>query len=604
MNFRNPLRLRHLVLLAGTALCGAAGLVAAVEAPTISVSDSSLVRPTTATEAMEFIVTRSGDTSFPVTVGYRTQDNIAKAGVDYTAARGVVTISAGATSAAVQIPVLPGGASSASRDFRLELTGASGPLVEGAELTAKVRFETDRAYDLFLKADFNGDGRLDLASVLDSTVAFFLNTTAQGELPSFSPHTNPPLPDLRHYIQTADLNEDDKPDLVLLSYDSDSISVLINTTPEGSFVPQFAVPVTFASGRSSGAISIADFNGDDKPDIAVISSEFSVGLFLNNTRPGSATAEFATVIELHDIAAYGDSVSIVRAFDLNGDHKPDLATNTPAGPRMGGFELSFAVNTTGAEGGAPSFMRAGPTYGYRSPSAAADMNGDGLPELFVNREMWVNTTPVGTTALSFADPIVLDDFVYVATDIDADGRPDIASRDSVLFNATAVGDMTPSFGPSIRFELASIVSTGDFDGDGKHELFAFDYFARGFSVGILPFLPVGISKSQGTATILSNADTTPTAFRFKDRRGVALGQTQTSNAITVRGINTATSIAVSGGKYSINGGPFGSAKGQIRNGDSVRVRHISAGKFSTRANTRLSIGGVSDTFTTKTRPRF
>ena len=110
----------------------------------------------------------------------------------------------------------------------------------------------------------------------------------------------------------------------------------------------------------------------------------------------------------------------------------------------------------------------------------------------------------------------------------------------------------------------------------------------------------GVSDTFTSTTLAFVADTTPDAFTFTDQTGVALSSTITSNTITVSGINSAASISVTGGTYSINGGAYTSATGTITNGQTVSVRHTSSASNSTATNTTLTIGGVSDTFTSTT----
>lgn len=98
------------------------------------------------------------------------------------------------------------------------------------------------------------------------------------------------------------------------------------------------------------------------------------------------------------------------------------------------------------------------------------------------------------------------------------------------------------------------------------------------------------------------ADTTPEAFTFTDVSDAALNTESRSNSITVAGINALAPISVLGGEYSIGcGGNFTSAAGSIGNGATVCVRHNTAGSGRTRTDTTLSIGGISDTYTTVTR---
>jgi hypothetical protein len=97
------------------------------------------------------------------------------------------------------------------------------------------------------------------------------------------------------------------------------------------------------------------------------------------------------------------------------------------------------------------------------------------------------------------------------------------------------------------------------------------------------------------------SDYTPNAFTFIDVTGVPLSTVQTSNAVTVIGITAPAEITIVGGEYQVNGaGPWTSSAGTVANGDTVQVRHTSAATYSTAVNTTLTIGGVSDTFTSTT----
>lgn len=97
-------------------------------------------------------------------------------------------------------------------------------------------------------------------------------------------------------------------------------------------------------------------------------------------------------------------------------------------------------------------------------------------------------------------------------------------------------------------------------------------------------------------------DTTPDQFAFTDQTAVDVSSTITSAAIQVTGIDAAAAITVSGGTYDINGsGTFVSTAGTVNNGDTVRARHTSSASYVTATNTTVTIGGVSDTFTSTTR---
>ncbi len=97
-------------------------------------------------------------------------------------------------------------------------------------------------------------------------------------------------------------------------------------------------------------------------------------------------------------------------------------------------------------------------------------------------------------------------------------------------------------------------------------------------------------------------DVTPNAFAFTDQTNVAVGSTRTSNTITVSGLSTGANVAVTvtGGTYSKNGGAASSIATTAQNGDQFSVSHPASGSGSTAVNTILTIGGVSDTFTSTT----
>lgn len=96
-------------------------------------------------------------------------------------------------------------------------------------------------------------------------------------------------------------------------------------------------------------------------------------------------------------------------------------------------------------------------------------------------------------------------------------------------------------------------------------------------------------------------DTTPAAFAFTDVTGVALSTVQTSNTVTITGIDTAAAISVTGGEYSIGCSTiFTGVTGTISNNQTVCVRHTSSSVPSTATNTVLTVGGVADTFTSTT----
>ena len=91
------------------------------------------------------------------------------------------------------------------------------------------------------------------------------------------------------------MNGDGKPDLIVTNYDSNTVSVLLNTTAPGATTPSFAAQQTFATGSRSAFRAAADLNGDGKPDLhrRQLSAPSTVSVLLNTTAPGATRPSFA-----------------------------------------------------------------------------------------------------------------------------------------------------------------------------------------------------------------------------------------------------------------------------------------------------------------------
>ena len=123
-----------------------------------------------------------------------------------------------------------------------------------------------------------------------------------------------------------------------------------------------------------------------------------------------------------------------------------------------------------------------------------------------------------------------------------------------------------------------------------------------YSTSVTTTLTVGGTSGSFVSTTVAPT-LAPNTFTFTDESPVARGLPQTSNLITVAGLSSgySTSVSVSGGTYSKNGGAYTSATDNtVVNGDTFRVKHTSSSVVSTAVNTTLTIGGVSDTYTTTT----
>src|SRR5207248_1294011 len=94
------------------------------------------------------------------------------------------------------------------------------------------------------------------------------------------------------FVAVGDFNGDGKPDVASADYGANTVSVLLNIS---TGAPSFAARRAFATGTKPIAVAVADFNGDGISDLAIANYQSNtVSVLLNTTPTGAAIPTFAT----------------------------------------------------------------------------------------------------------------------------------------------------------------------------------------------------------------------------------------------------------------------------------------------------------------------
>jgi hypothetical protein len=173
--------------------------------------------------------------------------------------------------------------------------------------------------------DFNADGKLDAVVTGVGTANYpgsGLAVSLGNEDGTFTQASASPisLGKSPSAIVTADFNGDGKLDLALADSGENAVIILL-----GNGDGTFGAPVTIPVGNEPGAIVAGDFNNDGKLDLAIANAgDGTITLLLGNGDGTFAPSSGSPY-------TVGSNPFALAAADFNGDGKLDLAVATTAG---------------------------------------------------------------------------------------------------------------------------------------------------------------------------------------------------------------------------------------------------------------------------------
>jgi len=317
--------------------------------------------------------------------------------------------------------------------------------------------------------DFNGDGKLDIATIHYSTnTVQVLLGKGDG---TFQDPVSYPVPVGPYDIVAGDFNGDGKVDLATCSPSKNAISILLgngNGTFQSARNSGFVQPVSIAaadlnrdgtldlvaangvdigllfgngdgtfqapihyetSTDTSGPIAVADFNGDDQLDVATVGGDLpaQAAVFLAN---GKGTLGSPQIYNL------GRNAANLVAADIDGDNVPDLMTSDP-----GDLTIDFLIGTgdgtftgRGLQNVASAGLLAVGDFNNDAHMDVASLTGNALGLLFDNGSGTFSKAYITRLPGNLYHPVGMK-----VGDFNNDGRLDLAGTFSSTQNGSVLG---------------------------------------------------------------------------------------------------------------------------------------------------------------------
>ncbi|MCC6321207.1 MAG: VCBS repeat-containing protein [Phycisphaerales bacterium] len=322
--------------------------------------------------------------------------------------------------------------------------------------------------DEVVLADIDRDGDLDavVISEVDNTVAWYENTknfAAPWDQHIIGTATSDP-----RGVAVGDVNGDGRPDVVVASFNDNSIRAFRSDTTPDAGTWAFDVVSTTSVGAQSVALADLDHDGD-LDIIAASSSDDTVSWYQNSS-------SFPATWTEHIIDAALDGAVCVAAADMDEDGDIDITAAAfnqgqvvyylNDGSPTSGWTRQLIANLPGA-----TRVALGDLNQHSRPDVAAASSSAGMLLRCIN--MGNTVWAVSTLSSSLASP----SGVSIA-DLDSNGRPDILASTStdnslhVFDNQNEGATFTHRLIAGAGMVRPTSIVAGDIDNDGDNDVLA------------------------------------------------------------------------------------------------------------------------------------
>jgi hypothetical protein len=388
-------------------------------------------------------------------------------------------------------------------------------------------------------ADVDADGDPDLMSAtLGSTSTGTLSYLKNRGNGTFAPSDSIDEGAQPSDVDVADFNGDGRPDLAVANSGA-TTGAIQPQRPDGSFANPpiyFGVPGQFGLDSAS-----ADFNKDGDVDMALSEIDPSSG-------GNDAVAIFendgtGAMIMVQTLSTGTDShaKSVVES-DLNGDDAPDLLWTPEA--FTGPYALAVSLNDGNGSFGAPTIYPL--TSGGTGHVTTADVDGDGDQDAIVANDRGPESVRI---SLNNGDGTFQPDYgvemgefqeMAIGVDLNADGLPDLAAVDPMLDGrGTAVlvafGTGGGLFGPATTYTVGNgprEIAAGDFNNDGHPDLVTANEGGDDISFFAAESTSVLLNAGNGTFSSISTLPS-ETISRYFNEFAVAVGDVDGDGALDI-----------------------------------------------------------------------